>query len=46
MTQPDRQQMAILRMRFTCWKAKATDTNSEYVTIIVFPTRQLSHERD
>jgi hypothetical protein len=37
--------MTILRMRFTCWIAKATDTNSEYITLFAFPTRQCSHER-
>jgi len=32
----DKLQMTILRMRFTCWIAKDTDTNSEYVTLIAF----------
>jgi hypothetical protein len=27
----------IRRMRFACWITKATDTDSEYVTLIVFP---------
>jgi hypothetical protein len=27
----------IRRMRFVCWKTKATDTHSEYVILIVFP---------
>jgi len=36
MSQPDRQEMTILHMRFTCWKDKATDTNSEYVTLLFF----------
>ena len=28
------------RMRFACWITKATDTNSEYITLIVFPLQQ------
>jgi hypothetical protein len=27
----------IRRMRFACWVTKATDTHSEYVTLIAFP---------
>jgi hypothetical protein len=35
----------IRRMRFTCWIPKATNTHSEYVTLIAFPRRQWLHER-
>jgi len=28
------------RMRFTCWITKATDTHSEYVTVIALPLHQ------
>jgi hypothetical protein len=34
MVQPDRPQMAIWGMRFASWISKATDTLSEYVTLI------------
>ena len=30
----------ILRMRIACWIPKATNTHSEYVTVIVFPLQQ------
>ena len=33
----------IQRMRIACWIAKATDTHSEYVTIIAFPLQQWLH---
>ena len=32
MVQPDRQQMIIWRMRIECWKPKATNAHSEYLT--------------
>jgi hypothetical protein len=35
----------IQRMRFACCITKATDTHSEYVTLISFPRQQLLHER-
>ena len=35
----------IWRMRFACWIAKATNTHSEYVIIIVFPHQQWLHKR-
>jgi hypothetical protein len=35
----------ILRMRFTCWITKATDTHSEYVILIAFPRQQWLRER-
>jgi hypothetical protein len=43
--QPDRPQIKILRMRITYWITKATDTHSEYVTHIAFPTQPCVHER-
>ena len=33
------------RMRILCWTPKATDTHSQYVTLITFPRRQRLHER-
>jgi hypothetical protein len=33
------------RMRITCRINKATDTHSEYVTLIAFPRQQLIRER-
>ena len=32
-------------MRFSCWITKATDTNSEYVSLIAFPLQQWLQER-
>jgi len=40
-----RTQMAIWRMRIVCWIAKATNTHSEYVTLIAFQLQQWLHER-
>jgi hypothetical protein len=34
--EPDRPRMTIRRMRFECRITKATNTHSEYVTILVF----------
>jgi hypothetical protein len=42
--QPIRPQMTIWRMRIACWTPKATDTFSEYVTIITLRLQQLLHE--
>jgi hypothetical protein len=36
----------IWRMRIACRVPKSTDTQSEYVIIIVFPLQQLLRERD
>jgi hypothetical protein len=36
----DRPQMTIWRMRIACWMPKATNTHSEYVTVIAFPLQQ------
>ena len=41
--EPDRPQMAIWRMRITCWINKTTDTHSEYVILIAFPQQQWLH---
>jgi len=43
--EPDRTQMAILRIRITCWITEATDTDSEYVMLIAFPLQRRLHER-
>jgi hypothetical protein len=32
-------------MRIACWVPKATDTHSEYVTLIAFPLKQWLRER-
>ena len=37
--------MAIWRMRIACWIPKATDTHSEYVTLIALPLQKWSRER-
>jgi len=37
--------MAIWRMRIACWIPKATDTHSQYVTLITFPLQQWLRER-
>ena len=37
--------MTIWLMRIACWIPKATDTHSEYVIIIAFPSNQWLHER-
>jgi hypothetical protein len=44
MVQPDRPQMTIWRTRIACSIPKATDTHSEYVTLILFPLQQWLHE--
>jgi len=44
MVQPDRP-LIIRRIRFAFWITKATDTHSEYETIIGFPLQQWLHER-
>jgi hypothetical protein len=33
------------RMRFACWKTKATNTQSKYVILIAFPRQQWLRER-
>jgi len=35
----------IRRMRFGCWITKATNTHSEYVTLLSLPLQQWLHER-
>jgi hypothetical protein len=42
MVEPDRQHMAIRRMRFTCWITKTIDTHSQYLIFIAFQ-RQHDH---
>ena len=42
---PDRPLTTIWRMRLACWITKATDTHSEYVTLIAFPLQQWLQER-
>jgi hypothetical protein len=42
--QPERPQMTIWRTRIAYWVPKATDTHSQYVTLIVFPLQQWLHE--
>ena len=37
--------MTIRRMRIACWITRATNTHSEYVTLIDFPLQQWLHER-
>ena len=37
-------QITTLRMRITCLIPKATDTHSEYVTLVAFPRQHLLHE--
>ena len=39
-----RPQMTIWRMRVACWIPKATNTHSNYVTLIAFPLQQRLHE--
>jgi len=35
--EPDRPQLTILRMRSSCWLPKATNINSEYTLLLLFP---------
>ena len=39
--EPGRLQMTIWRMRIAYWIPKATDTNSEYVLLVCFPTAKM-----
>jgi hypothetical protein len=36
--EPDRLQKAIRRMRSECWISEVTDTHSEYLRLIAFPS--------
>ena len=45
MIEPDRPRMTIWRIRIACWIPKATNTHSEYVTLIAFPLQQWLLER-
>jgi len=38
--QQDRPQVTLWRMRIACWIPKATDTDSQYVTLIDLPRQQ------
>jgi len=44
MVQPDRSQMKIRRIPISCWIHKATNTHSEYVTLIAFLLQQWLRE--
>ena len=44
-TEPDRPQMTIQRVRIPCWITKDTDTHTEYVTVFGFPRQQWLRER-
>jgi hypothetical protein len=43
--EPDRPQVAVLRMRIAYWITKATNTNSEYAILTAFPLQQWLNER-
>ena len=43
--EPDRPHMAIWRVRTACWIPNATNTHSQYITLIDFPLQQRLHER-
>jgi hypothetical protein len=38
--EPNRLQMTVWRMRIACWIHKATNTHSDYVTLISVPLQQ------
>jgi hypothetical protein len=42
--EPERPHVTIWRTRISRWIPKATDTHSEYVTLIAFPRLQCLHE--
>jgi len=42
--EPDGPQMTIRRMHMACWKTKATDTCSLYVTLTASPLQQRFYE--
>ena len=43
--EPDMAQMTVQRMLIACWIPKATDTQTEYVMLNVFPRQQWLRER-
>jgi hypothetical protein len=45
MSEQGRPQTTIWRIRIACWITKATNTLSEYVTLIAFLLHQYLHER-
>ena len=40
----DRPQLTVWRMRIACWMPKATNTHSEYVTLIAFLRQPWLHQ--
>ena len=46
MVQTHGPQTTIWRVRIPYWMTKATNTHSEYVTLIAFPLQQWLHERN
>jgi hypothetical protein len=44
-SEPDRPQLTLLRMRIACWISEATNTQSEYGILIAFPLQQWLYER-
>ena len=40
MVEPDIPQMTLRRMHIVCWITRATDKNSKYVILLVFPQQQ------
>ena len=42
--EPNRQRMVIRGKTIAYWIPKATDTHSEYVTLIAFPVQQWLHD--
>jgi len=45
MVEPDRPQMAIWRLRISCFVTKSTNTHSDYVILIALPLQKWLHER-
>jgi len=43
--EPDKPQMTVWRMRFTCWITKTGNTHSEYVILNAFPLQQRLDDR-
>ena len=41
---PDRPHMTIRHMHIACWRHKATNAHSEYITLIAFRYQQWLHE--
>jgi hypothetical protein len=45
-SEPDKPQMTIRRMRLACWITKTTHTETEYILLITFPRQQWFLERN